>query len=235
MDIATFLRPVLLLAALPLLAASPAAAQTGVDDRGTFDVLIGGRRVGTEEFAIQQTGAGESTEIVASARVHVQLPTGTLDLGPRLRTTGFQAQPVTYEVAIGGTSPRKIVGTIASGRFSARIVTPSGEELREYLASNGATVLDDGVAHHYYFLARRVRSGRIPIIIPRENRQVMATVSSEGEERVQIGSATASLYHLVIRPDGGEERHVWVDALSRVIKVEIPARDYAAVRTVLPA
>ena len=235
MKIATFLRPMLLLATLPLLAVAPAVAQTGTDDRGTFDVLIGGRRVGTEEFAIQQTGAGESTEIVASARVHVQLPTGTLDLGPRLRTTGFQAQPVTYEVTIGGTSPRKIVGTIGSGRFSARIVTPTGEELREYLASNGATVLDDGVAHHYYFLARRVRSGRIPIIIPRENRQVMATVTSAGEERVQIGSTTANLYHLVIRPDGGEERHVWVDALSRVIKVEIPARDYAAVRTVLPA
>lgn len=235
MNTATFRLPALLLVALPLVAVPPAAAQTGMDDRGTFDVLIGGRRVGSEDFAIQQTGVGESTEIVASARVHVQLPTGTLDLGPRLRTTGFQAQPVTYEVAVGGTSPRKIVGTIGSGRFSARIVTPSGEEMREYLASNGATVLDDGVAHHYYFLARRVRSGRIPIIIPRENRQVMATVTSEGEERVQIGSTTASLYHLVIRPDGGEERHVWVDALSRVIKVEIPARDYAAVRTVLPA
>lgn len=235
MTIATFLRPALLLATLPLLAVAPSAAQTGMDDRGTFDVLIGGRKVGTEEFAIQQTGAGESTEIVANARVHVQLPTGTLDLGPRLRTTGFQAQPVTYEVAVAGTSPRRIVGTIAGGRFSARIVTPTGEELREYLASNGATVLDEGVAHHYYFLARRVRSGRIPIIIPRENRQVMATVTSVGEERVQIGSTSASLYHLVVQPDGGEERHVWVDALSRVIKVEIPARDYAAVRTVLPA
>jgi hypothetical protein len=211
-----------------------AAAQTGTDDRGTFDVLIGGRRVGTEEFAIQQTGAGESTEIVATGRVHIQLPTGTLDLAPRLRTTGFQAQPVTYEVAVGGTSPRKIVGTIAGGRFSARIVTPTGEELREYLASNGGTVLDDGIAHHYYFLARRVRNGRVPILVPRENRQVMATVSSVGEERVQVGSATANLFHLVVRPDGGEERHVWVDALSRVIKVEIPARDYAAVRTVVP-
>lgn len=227
-------RLLLLLATLPLAAAQPAAAQAGSSDRGTFDVLVGGRRVGSEEFAIQQTGAGESAEIVANARVSVQLPTGTLELSPRLRTSGLSDQLVNYQVDVGGSSPRKIVGTAGSGRFSARIVTPSGEELREYVASNGAIVLDDGVAHHYYFLARRVRSGRVPILIPRENRQVMATVSSRGEERVQIGGGTATLYHIVIEPQGGEERHVWVDALSRVIRVEIPARDYAAVRTVLP-
>ncbi|MDP9349698.1 MAG: hypothetical protein M3P24_11255, partial [Gemmatimonadota bacterium] len=86
----------------------------------------------------------------------------------------------------------------------------------------------------YYFLAQRVRGGRVPVIIPRENRQVMATVTSRGEERVRIGDATASLFHLVVHPAGGEERHVWVDALSRVIRVDIPARGYRAERTALP-
>lgn len=218
-----------------LLAPGLAMAQTGTDDRGSFTVLVGGRVVGTEEFVIQQTGAGSSAEIVATGRVQLQLPTGTLELGPRLRTSGLQAQPVAYEVSVGGSSPQRIVGTVGAGRFSARIVTPAGEQLREYLASSGATVLDDGVAHHYYFLARRVRNGRIPVIIPRENRQVMATVSAVGEETVRIGDATATVYHIVVRPDGGDERHVWVDALSRVIKVEIPARDYSAVRTTVPA
>lgn len=216
-------------------AALPARAQVGTDDRGTFEVSVGGRPVGTEEFLIQQTGAGANAEIVATGRVQLQLPTGSLELTPRLRTSGFQAQPVSYEVAIGGTSPRKIVGTVGSGRFSARIVTPAGEQLREYLASSGATVLDDGVAHHYYFLARRVRNGRVPVIVPRENRQVMAEVTQLGEETVRVRGQDVSLYHIVVRPDNGDERHVWVDALSRVIKVEIPARDYSAVRREIPA
>ena len=231
---APMIRSFRLAALLLAIPAGSAAAQTGTDDRGSFEIRVGGRPVGTEEFVIQQTGAGASAEILATGRVHLDLPTGTLELGPRLRTSGFQAQPVAYEVSIAGTSPRRIVGTVGGGRFSARIVTPTGEQLREYLASNGATVLDDGVAHHYYFLARRVRNGRVPIIVPRENRQVMATVSALGEEKIQIGTGEATTYHIVIRPDGGEERHIWVDALSRVIKVEIPARDYSAVRTAIP-
>ena len=228
------LRSAALLAALPMALVGAAGAQTGTGDQGTFQVLVGGRPVGTEEFVIQETGAGENTEISATGRISLRLPTGSLELTPRLRTSGFQAQPVAYQVDIGGSSPQKIVGTLGNGRFSARIVTQSGEQLREYVAASGGVVLDEGVAHHYYFLARRLRDGRVPILIPRENRQVMATVRSRGEERVQIGAKSVQLFHIVVQPDGGEERHVWVDALSRVIKVEIPARDYTAVRTVVP-
>jgi hypothetical protein len=234
MRLSPTLRSAVVLAATPFALFTTAAAQTGTGDQGSFQVLVGGRPVGTEEFTIQETGAGENTEISASGRISLRLPTGSIELSPRLRTTGFQAQPVSYQVDIGGSAPQKIVGTLGNGRFSARIVTQSGEQLREYVAASGGVVLDEGIAHHYYFLARRVRDGRVPILVPRENRQVMATVRSRGEERVQIGSRTVPLFHIVVQPDGGEERHVWVDALSRVIKVEIPARDYAAVRTVVP-
>ncbi len=164
----------------------------------------------------------------------LSLPTGSLDLQSRLRASGIQASPVAYEVSVGGSAPRKIVGTIGSGRFSAKIVTSSGEQLREYVASDGAVVLDEGVAHHYYFLARRVRNGSVPILIPRENRQMMATVTDRGQERVDVGGTAATLYHLVVQPRDGDERHVWVDDLNRVIKVEIPARNYSAVRTTVP-
>lgn len=226
----------LLATAIPLfwLTAHPALAQTGAEDSGTFRVVVNGRQVGTEEFTIRQTGIGANAEIQASGRVQVLLPSGSLDLAPRLRTSGFQADPVAYEIAIGGDSPRRIVGTVGSGRFSARIVTPTGEQLREYVASSGATILDEGVAHHYYFLARRTRSGSIPILIPRENRQVMAQVVDRGEEQREVAGTSVTLYHLVVTPNGGEDRHVWVDTLGRVIRVEIPDRNYLAERTEVP-
>lgn len=223
-----------LLLAATALAPRGADAQFGASDTGVFDVRIGGRSVGTEEFSIRQSGGGSGAEIVATGRVNLAIPTGTLDLTTSLRTTGFQAEPVSYEVTIGGTSPRKIVGSVGDGRFSARIATPSGEQLREYVVSGGATVLDDAVAHHYYFLARRMRNGRIPIIVPRENRQILATVRDVGEEQVTIGDAIHTLYHLEVQPDGGEIRHVWLDDLGRVIKVEIPSSGYMAVRTEIP-
>jgi hypothetical protein len=225
--------PSALIAAV-LAVVAPLSAQAGTGDEGVFEVSVGGRVVGTEQFTIRQTGSGSSSETIATGRIDLDLPMGSLELAPRLRATGFQTNPVAYEIAIDGDSPRKIVGAIGNGRFSARIVSPSGEQMREYVASSGATVLDEGIAHHYYFLARQTRSGRVPIIVPRENRQVMATVTDRGEERVRIGGTAATLYHLVVTPDGGEERHVWVDALGRVIKVEIPEDDYVAVRTEIP-
>jgi hypothetical protein len=214
--------------------ATTASAQSAAEDEGTFEILVNGRTVGSEQFSIRQTGSGAATEFLATGRVHVLLPTGSLDLVPRLRASGFQADPLSYDVTIGGDAPRRIVGSVGSGRFSAKIVTPAGEQLREFVASSGATILDEGVAHHYYFIARRTRSGRIPILIPRENRQVMADVIDRGSQQMTIRGATVTLYHLVVRPVGGEERHVYVDTLGRVIRVEIPDRNYVALRTELP-
>jgi hypothetical protein len=224
----------LILVAGLALSATALSAQVGANDAGTFNVQVGGRTAGMEEFDIRQSGGGAGAEIVATGRVNLVVPTGTVELATRLETSGFEAEPLAYEVTVGGTSPRKIVGTIGSGRVSARIATPSGEQMREYVASDGATVLDDGVAHHYYFLARRMRNGRVPVIIPRENRQVMATVRDAGEESVTVGEAVVPLYRLEVQPDGGDLRHVWLDDLGRVIRVEIPSRGYVAVRSRLP-
>jgi hypothetical protein len=220
--------------AVALLGATSLHAQVGMVDEGSFRVTVDGRTVGTEEFTIRQTGSGVNIETLATGRVQLNLPAGALELTPRLRASGLQASPVAYEVAVGGDSPRRIVGSLGGGRFSARIVGQTGEQLREYVASSGAVILDDGIAHQYYFLARRVRTGRIPVIIPRENRQVMATVTDHGEEAVTIAGARHNLFRLTVQPDGGTERRVWVDALNRVIRVEIPATNYLAERTNVP-
>lgn len=218
------------LCVLALAASSPLAAQAA--DAGTFRILLDGRETGTEEFTIRQTGSGATSQVVATGEV--RLPGGSVVLASRLSGRGLEAAPVDYRVDVRGDSPRRILGTVGSGRFSARVGTPSGEQFSEFLASNGAVILDEGLAHHYYFLAQRLRSGQVPVIIPRENRQVMATVTDRGQERVTVGDATATLYHLVVHPAGGDERHVWVDALNRVIRVEVPARGYRAERTALP-
>ncbi|MBB4635821.1 hypothetical protein [Longimicrobium terrae] len=221
--------------ALPLAVfalAAPAAAQGG--DTGTFRVYVDGREVGTEEFTITQLGSGTGQEISATGRVRVRSPEGTLELDTRLGSRGIGSDPVDYQVIVGGSSTSKIVGTVNGGRFSAKIVTPAGEQLREYLASSGAVVLDEGVAHHYHFLAQRTHNGRVPVIVPRENRQVMATVSSRGEESITVNGTSVTLFHLVVQPAGGAEHHVWVDALNRVLRVEVPSRSYRAERTAVP-
>lgn len=214
--------------------AVPAHAQATAVDSGTFVVYVDDHEVGTEQFLISQSGTGTGAEVVANGRVRVRLADGTLELTPRLTARGIGADPVNYQVDVGGNSPSRVVGTVGGGRFSAKIVTASGEQLREYVASSGAVVLEQGVAHHYHFLAQRTHQGRVPVIVPRENRQVMATVATRGEETVTIGGTRATLFHLVVQPAGGDEHHVWVDAMNRVVRVEVPARAYRAERTRIP-
>lgn len=218
---------------VPVLAAAvPAAAQTV--DQGTFRVYVGDREVGSETFTITQAGTGAGAVTTASGRVELRLAEGSLSLAPRLRAQGVGADPVQYQVDVSGDAPQRIVGTIADGRVSQKIVTGAGEQLREYVASAGAVILDEGVAHHYYFLAQRTHAGRVPVIVPRENRQVVATVTNRGEETVQVAGRPARLFHLVVQAAGAAAADVWVDDLNRVIRVEVPARQYRAVRTELP-
>jgi len=129
-----------------------------------------------------------------------------------------------------------VAGRPLAVEIAERIVEPLGltETAFPDTAELACVALDEGVAHHYFFLAQRTRSGRVPIIVPRENRQVVATVSSRGEESVDVNGTRAQLYHLVVHPAGAGPQHVWVDALNRVIKVEIPDRGYLAVRTEIP-
>ncbi|HET7231439.1 MAG TPA: hypothetical protein VFJ16_15630 [Longimicrobium sp.] len=218
---------------LPVLAAAvPAAAQNV--DQGTFRVYVGDREVGTETFTITQQGSGAGAVTMASGRVELRLSEGSLSLAPRLRAQGVGADPVQYQVDVTGDAPQRIVGTISEGRVSQKIVTGAGEQLREYVASSGAVVLDEGVAHHYYFLAQRTHAGRVPVIVPRENRQVIATVTNRGEEPVQVGGRSVRLFHLVVQAQGAAAADVWVDDLNRVIRVEVPSRQYRAVRAELP-
>jgi hypothetical protein len=95
---------------------------------------------------------------------------------------------------------------------------------------------DDGVAHHYYFLARRLEAGaaRVPVIIPRQNRQVIAQVTLVGTERVSIAGEAIDARKVSVVPTGTPERFVWIDAQGRVLRVEIPSTGFLATRVAAP-
>jgi hypothetical protein len=211
--------------------ASAASAQKIVPDAGTFRVTIQGSAAGTEQFSVTSNGAGGVT---ATARVSLRLPDGELELSPRLWLQGTESAPVQYQLYVGGAVPSRVISTIGRGSVQSKIVTASGEQLREFVASPGAVVLDEGIAHHYQFLAARTQQGRLPVIVPRDSRQVIATVTRIGEERVAIAGRSLALTHLLVQPQGATERHLWIDQLGRVMRLEIPASGYVAQRTEVP-
>lgn len=212
--------------------AGPTAAQTVQLDEGSFRILVSGREVGTETFSLRQNGTGADAIVIAQGRVVLDANETTANV--QLSGTGLRL--VAYDVELSGTDARRIRASVSGSRASARTVSAAGETMKEYLVSDGAVLLDDGVAHHYYMIAKRAEAGAssTPILIPRESRQVQATISVAGSESVSAGGSTVTATKIVVQPRGGDVRSVWVDAQNRVLRVEIPARNYVAVRTALP-
>lgn len=230
-------RPLLaVLAAVALAVPLPAAAQTVTLDEGSFRVSAGGKEIGTETFSIRQNGSGEDAVIIAVGRVVLDAAQGPQQVNAELQVAGRTLRPAAYEVRVQGGGTERITGRMVGGRFSAQIVSAAGESMREYLAGDGAILVDEGVAHHYYFLARRVEGGsaRVPVIIPRQNRQVTAQVRVTGSERIAVAGRSLDARRLSVTPAGAGERLVWVDEQGRVLRVEIPGSDYTAQRVELP-
>jgi hypothetical protein len=229
-------RAAVLTALLGVFAQFDAMAQGTSIDEGTFRLLVNGQEVGTETFTIRQTGSGADAIVTARGRVALDGQAGAQQLAATLQLAGPALRPAAYEMALEGADAQRVAGRVVGGRFSARIVSATGEQGREYLVSEGAVVLDEGVAHHYYFLALRVDAGsaRVPVVIPRESRQVWAEVTSGGTENINVGGRTISGRRLTVTPQGGTARHVWVDAQNRVLRLEIPERSFVAVRTAAP-
>jgi hypothetical protein len=208
------------LAAIAVLYSS-APAQTVTLDEGAFKISLNGKEIGTETFSIRQNGNGETGVIIAVGRSTSDAEQGLLQVNSELQVVGRAQRPAAYEVRIqgNGNGNERITGRVVGNRFSAQITSPAGESMREYLAGDGAVILDEGVAHHYFFLARRVANGtsHIPVIIPRQNKQVTAEVSTDGNK-------------LTVKIAGMPDRIVQMDEKGHVVRVEIPATGFVAQR-----
>lgn len=224
---------VLLFAAL---SAGALPAQTVTLDEGSFRILVAGREVGTETFSIRQNGSGPAAVVIARGRVTLDTAKTGQELNSTLQLAGGTLRPAAYDLTVEGGDDQKIAGRVIGSRFSARIRSASGENMREYLVSDGAILADDGIAHQYYFLAQHMQgqSVRVPLLIPRQGRQVLADVEVAAAEPLTIAGQSVSARRLTVRPAGAAERRVWVDEKGRVLRLEVPASQLVAERTSPP-
>ncbi len=230
-------RPLALLALLTIGSISPnvGAAQSVAVDEGVFRILVDGTAAGTETFAIRRSGSGADAQIIASAEIQMQVPSGRVDLRPALQASGGEMAVSAYQIKVSGDRQEEIYVTLGERRFLTKILSERGEQEREYRASPGTLLLDTGVAHQYYFISQRLPSGSgsVPVIVPREGRQFEMRVTLVGETSVQVGGAALPARHL--RLEGNQEvRELWVDAQGRVLRLEHPASGYVAVREAAP-
>ncbi|MEX1258163.1 MAG: DUF6134 family protein [Gemmatimonadota bacterium] len=221
--------------AVLLWGAQGASAQSVVLDQGSFRLAVDGRPAGTETFEISRAGSGPEAQVYARGEIDITMPEGRLDLRPLLQSGGTEMAVAAYQIKISGQQQQEIYVELGDRRYLTRILSERGEQQRESRAAPGTLVLDTGVAHQYYFLAARLRSGggTVPVIVPREGRQFELQVTEVGQESLSIGGQTIAARHL--RLTGNQEtRELWVDAEGRVLRVDHPAQGYSATREMAP-
>lgn len=223
------------LGALLILLPSVASGQGVLVDEGTFDISLNGAPAGSEHFAIRRSGSDSNPQFIATAEISIAAPEGPLDLRPALQVVGPSATVSAYQVKISGARREEVYLTAGDQRFLIRTRSERGERERELRDVPGTVLLDTYVAHHYHFLVNGPfeSGGRVPVIVPTEGRAYMLPLSEMGTETLSIGGRPVQLRHLQLG-DGEAARQVWVDGQGRVVRVELPASGYAAVRESLP-
>ena len=222
------MRTPLVLAVSLFFLSHPSWAQgTRVVDEGSFTISVNGRTVGRENFRISAATRGDATEYVARGDVTY----GDRKVSPELRT-GADGTVSEYTVTTrSGATSESWGGVMAGGRLNAKISSARGTAAREYIVPAGTIALDDEVIHHHWFLAHRSRDGSMPVVVPRRSDvKSTVTVSTVGEETLQIGNHDLQAVHLRASVGGGEVHDIWVDKSGRLLKVALPARNLVAVR-----
>lgn len=209
-----------LLLVLSTLAGAGASAQNVTLDEGVFVVHLDGRRAGLETFSIRRSGSGEDARVIATAEIRLELADGALRMDPALEAAGPALTIAAYQVKVSGIRQEEIAISSNAQRLVARIRSERGEQVREYRATPTTMILDERVAHQYYFLHSRLASGseQIHVIVPREGRQLRFRVAEVSPETITVGGREVRSRRIHLEA-GGEARNVWLDEDGRVLRV----------------
>lgn len=201
-------------------------------DEGVFRVTLNGEIVGREEFSVRRVGLGTEARLILRATVEMDMPEGRQLMVPGIMATGLRMSVMDYEMKKTGVETSETYVRRADRRFLARIISPKGEDVREYRAGPGSIILDRFVAHQHHLLLPYLEdpaSVSLTVLFPETGEQSRMTLSFVGEEEVRVGTTLVRGRHY--RLEGGEaSRDLWFDTQSRILRVEIADLGYTAER-----
>jgi hypothetical protein len=218
---------VLLALAIALLSSTAAAQSSAVVDEGTFMVTKGGAPIGRESFRIVRAPApgGQVFQLKAQSALGDDRVTTTLG-------TDSLGIPVTYEFELTqhGQLVQRLQGRGRPGRFSVLAQTKNGESAREYVLTDGALLMDEGLFHHFFFVPVAVDRSRLMVIAPRATQQDRYGVEERGTGSLEIGGRRIEGRHFALIGPNGTTRDVWIDSKGRLLKVSIADKGLVALR-----
>jgi hypothetical protein len=204
-------------------------AQVTVIDEGTFTLLVGGERVGREDFSIRAArGAGGAAFVAQGSMLageRRELVALNIDsLGAPLR---FQ-----LERREGADVVETYQGTIDRGVWTGRSARAGGESAREIRLPPGSLAAEPAVIHHLWLLLRFNRGGAVRLFSPRTLIQQSVILESVGEDSVAIGRRQLRARHWTVRPAAGGAVlwELWADPRGRLLRVVDVGRGIEALR-----
>ena len=212
--------------AIAFSAQSKPATETGV-----FIIHSGGRRIGTEKFAIRRAESG----FEATAELQLDIPGGprvsencTLQLDGNLNPTRYERRQ---------QAPKK--GTLtAQFRPSETTLVSQGEagsqEQLFYLPDHDLVVLDTNFFHQYVFLLRRFDPSRpgpqnFNVFVPQEATPAMVSLALQGKENLSLNDATLELNHFQAATED-VKIEIWATPEGEIQRISIPQGNLDIVR-----
>ncbi len=218
----------------PLLAQSPAALPDNLADQGTFEILDGGKSMGTESFEIRL----HSNQIEAQGEVHLELEQNGRKVEVRTISNlilDSDFHPLTYTWSQKGTQSSQLSINFRVHPAQVRYKTVGGQEdRRDFSLDKDVTVLDDNVIHHYQLaLARydQTKGGTqvFHAFIPQEASPGVITLKVVGNEPVTIEGESRTLRHFLLTTELAQI-NLWADDHGHVQMVSVPDSQYQAIR-----
>jgi hypothetical protein len=221
-------------AADPLASNAQSAVPADLNDQGTFEIFVAGKRVGTENFEIR-TGP---KQIEGQAEVYLRMEEDGKTIEVRTLSNLIldpQLRPLSYSWSQKGAQSSQLTIDFRSSPARTRYKTVNGQpDQRDFKLAKDVVVLDDNLVHHYQLVVDRydrTKKGKqtFPAFIPQEALPGEITMEDMGPEPVSVEGSTLDLRHLVLTTELARI-DLWVDNQDRLQVVSVPVAQFQAVR-----
>lgn len=224
------------LAALTALVAAPgalAAQGEQVVDRGSLELRVDGRTVGTESFEVRRSGRA----VRAAGRVVLDSSVAGIRPLEVLLETDADYAPALFRLRPTAGEVRSVTAVREEGRLRLQVSSEAGDRWKEFVAPDGLVLVEPGVAHHWALVLRRHRDRlagsamvEVPAVVPSEARRAPLRLRREGPDRAEVPGANRDAVRYTATLAGSREFLIWTSEEGHVLRVESRETGVVAVR-----
>lgn len=210
-----------------------AAAQGKVIDEATLMVHQGSALIGREELRVREGRPSEAgvgyldTGFTLSATAYYP-PNRSYATATSVIQFDADSQPARARMDLDGSGQPNVFVDFTARRVTVRNRTSTGESAGQYPRPSRMLVVDEALLSTFAVLPG-TNPGNVMLLFPRSGRRGRAALEDHGIETTSVAGREHRLRHWTLG-SGELLRHLWYDALGRLMKIEVPSASLTASR-----